>query len=216
MAITCSAPSMTALAIANWPTGTAPKTAMTSPPLMSHKSAPMKPVGEDVGEEQDLLVLEVVLDLDRADVGERHARVLGLAAGVAAGEVRVAEDAGRRVAEHLLRQARVRVGVLAQRVELIPAVPAVAARDREGDDDAVADLQAGHITAGLDDLAHELVAEDVALLHRRDVPVVEVQVGAADRGRADLDDRVAPVEDLGVRDVLDLDRVAAGPDCRAH
>ena len=40
--------------------------------------------------------------------------------------------------------------------------------------------------ADLDDLAHELVAEDVALLHRRDVAVVQVQVGAADRGRRDL------------------------------
>jgi hypothetical protein len=39
--------------------------------------------------------------------------------------------------------------------------------------------------AGLDDLAHELVAEDVALLHRRDVAVVEVQVRAADRRRGD-------------------------------
>ena len=39
---------------------------------------------EDVGEEQDLLVGQSVGDLDRADVGERHADVLGLAAGVAA------------------------------------------------------------------------------------------------------------------------------------
>ena len=36
----------------------------------------------------------------------------------------------------------------------------------------------------LHDLAHELVAEDVALLHRGDEAVVEVQVGAADRRRA--------------------------------
>src|SRR5437660_1751367 len=57
--------------------------------------------GQDVGEEEDRLVGNAVLDLDRADVGERHARVLGLSAGEAAGEVRVAEDPRRREAEHL-------------------------------------------------------------------------------------------------------------------
>ena len=49
----------------------------------------------------------------------------------------------------------------------------------------------------LDDLAHELVAHDVALLHRRHVAVEQVQVGAADRGRGDPHDRVAAVEDPG-------------------
>jgi hypothetical protein len=43
--------------------------------------------GEDVGEKQDLLVRELVLDLDRADVRVRHARVLGLSTGVSARDV---------------------------------------------------------------------------------------------------------------------------------
>src|SRR5919199_2391743 len=171
---------------------------------------------EDVREEQHLLVREVVLDLDRADVGERDARVLGLAAGVSAGQVRVAEDPGRPVAEDLLGHAPVGVAVLAGGVELVPARPAVAAGDRERHDDAVADLEVPHPTADLDDLAHELVAEDVPLPHRRDVAVVEMQVRPADGGRADLHDRVAVVEDLRVGDVLDLDRVAAGPHVGAH
>ena len=98
----------------------------------------------------------------------------------------------------------------------MPAGPAVAAGDRERDDDAVADLEVVHAAADLDDLAHELVPEDVALLHRRDVAVVEVQVGAADRGRRDPHDRVAVVEDLRVGDVLDLDGVASRPDVRPH
>src|SRR3954447_14954075 len=50
-------------------------------------------------------------------------------------------------------------------------------------------------------LAHELVAHDVALLHRRHVAVEQVQVGSADRGRGDLHDRVAAVEDARVRDL---------------
>ena len=60
-----------------------------------------------------------------------------------------------------------------------------------------------HVRPDLDDLAHELVAEDVALLHRRDEAVVEVQVGAADRRRGDLHDGVAPVQDLRVGHLLD-------------
>src|SRR5919206_122025 len=151
-----------------------------------------------------------------AAVGERDARVLGLAAGVAAGDVRVAEDAARRVAEELLGEPRVRVGVLAHRVELVLAGPAVAAGDRERHDDAVARLQVGDAAPGLDHLPHELVAEDVALLRRRDVAVVEVEVRAADRRRRDPDDRIALVEDRRVRDVLDLDGVAARPDGGPH
>ena len=50
---------------------------------------------EDVGEKQHLVVVQALGDLDRSDVGERHARVFGLAAGVAAEQVRVAEDAAR-------------------------------------------------------------------------------------------------------------------------
>ena len=55
-------------------------------------------------------------------------------------------------------------------------------------------------SADLDDLAHELVAEDVALLHGRDVAVVDVQIGSADGGRGDLDDGVARIEDLRDRE----------------
>jgi hypothetical protein len=114
------------------------------------------------------------------------------------------------VAEHLLRDARVRVGVLTARVELCRAGVAGAARDGERDDDPVADTRFRLLDPGpdLDDLAHELVAHDVAVLHRRDVPVEQVQVRPADRGRGDPDDRVAPVEDSRVGDVADLDFVA--------
>jgi hypothetical protein len=52
----------------------------------------MYPVGENVREEQHLLVAQAVGDLERPDVRERHARVLRLAAGVAAGHVRIAEE----------------------------------------------------------------------------------------------------------------------------
>jgi hypothetical protein len=54
--------------------------------------------------------------------------------------------------------------------------------------------------ADLDDLAHELVAQNVAGLHRRHVTVEQVEVGPADGRRRDLHDGVAAVEDRRVRD----------------
>ena len=63
----------------------------------------------------------------------------------------------------------------------------------------------------LDHFAHELVAEDVAALHRRDVAVVQVQIRAADCSARDLHDGVARVEDL-----RDPERLRPGrASCRA-
>src|SRR5215213_4225558 len=120
------------------------------------------------------------------------------------------------MAEELLGDAGVRVGVLADGVELVPARPAVATRDRERHHDAVAHAEVGYAAAGLHDLAHELVHEDVDLAHRRDVAVVEMQIRAADRRGADLHDGVAIVEDLRIRDILHLHGVPPRPHVRAH
>ena len=43
--------------------------------------------GEDVGEEEHLLIGEAAPDADRTHVGERHPGVLGLPAGEATGQV---------------------------------------------------------------------------------------------------------------------------------
>lgn len=176
------------------------------------------PGRQDVGEEQHLFVGEVRLDLQGVGVGQHHAGVLGLAAGEAAGEVGVAVDPGGGMAEHLLRDAGVGVGVLAARVQLRATGPAGAAGDGEGHDDPVADAQCAVADAGadLDDLAHELVAHDVVLLHGGDVAVEQMEVGAADRRRGDLHDGVATVEDRRVRYLLHLDRVASRPAVRLH
>src|SRR5205823_873589 len=74
------------------------------------------------------------------------------------------------------------------------AEEAMAARDREGHDNAVARFKGLVLVADVDHLAHELVAEDVAFLHRRDVRVVEVQIRAADGGRRDLEDGITRIE----------------------
>jgi hypothetical protein len=80
-----------------------------------------------------------------------------------------------------------------------------------GHDHPVADLEVLHRRADLDHLPHELMPEDVPLLHGGDVSVVEVEVGPADRRRRDLHDRVARVEDLRVGHGLDLDLADAFP-----
>src|SRR3954454_2438470 len=95
-------------------------------------------------------------------------------------------------------------------------IHAVAAGDRERHHHAVADLQLLHIAADLDNLAHEFMAQDVTLFHRRDEAVIQVQVGPADRRGGDPDDRVVRVQDLGIGHLLYPDIVLAHPASGSH
>src|SRR5258708_20828936 len=117
--------------------------------------------------------------------------------------MRVAVDAARRVAPQLLRHRRVRIGVLAERVHLLLAEEAVAAGDGERHHHAIPWAQVPDVAANIDHLAHELVAEDVALHHPGNEAAVEIQVRAADPGRGDAPDSVARIKDLPLRHGLD-------------
>ena len=72
-------------------------------------------------------------------------------------------------------------------------------------------LQLRDGAADLDDLAHRLVAEDVARLHRRQVAVEEVQVRAADAVEVILMITSVGVLDLRVGDGVDADVALAVP-----
>ena len=72
---------------------------------------------KNVRQKEHLLVAQSLRHLDRADVGIGHTEVFGLAAGVAAQHVRVAEQARGRVAPELLRHLVIGVGALAAREE---------------------------------------------------------------------------------------------------
>ena len=72
-----------------------------------------------------------------------HAQVLGLAAGVTAQHVRVAEQSGRRMTHRDLGLLVIRVGVVAEGEKRLFAEPASAAGNGEGNDNAVALLQPG-------------------------------------------------------------------------
>ena len=175
------------------------------------------PAGREyVAEKQHLLVREPVLNLDRAHVGIGHAHVLSLAAGIAAGQVRIAEQSRRRVTEDLVASLLVAIRSLADREIPAPALVAFAAGDRERHDDAVTDLELVVSWPDLDHFAHELVAHDVAGFHAGHQGVVEMNVGATNRGARHPDDGIPRRLDLGIGDMVATDIVLAVPAKRAH
>src|SRR5437762_13351496 len=62
----------------------------------------------------------------------------------------------------------------------------------------------------------KFVPQHVARLHSGDVPVIEMEIRSADRGRDDLDDGVARRLDPGIGDRIATHVVAAMPDQRFH
>jgi hypothetical protein len=89
------------------------------------------------------------------------------------------------------------------------------AAGRDGaDQDAIADLVAGHAGAELRDDADRLVSDDEPRFDRI-LTADDVQVGAADRRRGDLDQRFAGTG-AGSRNFLDADVADAMKNGSAH
>ena len=63
---------------------------------------------------------------------------------------------------------------------------------------------------------HVLVAEDVAGFHLRDNAAVDMKVGAADRARRDLDDRIARMFDFRIWDLFAANVAFAVPRQRSQ
>ena len=172
--------------------------------------------GEDVGEEEYFFVGESGGHLEQADVGMSHAGVLGLAARVGAVDGGEAVHSGSHGVVIFLLDFAERVGVGAERPLVFLAEFALAAGDGAGGHHPVAFDHFAHGAADFDDLAHEFVAEDVALVHFGDVAVVDVQVGAADGGGGYFDDGVGGVVDFGIGDGFDFDLLRSIPACGFH
>src|SRR3984957_11074364 len=172
--------------------------------------------GENIGQEEDVLVLHSVRHFHGRDIGHGHAHIFGLAARVAACEVGVAKQAGRRVAELRGRHRRVAVGALADGIVAQLALPALAAIDIEGNDDPIALPELRMSRARLDHLAHELVPEDIAALHRRHQAIHQMKVRAADRAARHLDDDISTVLDFRVGNLVAANIVRAVPAERLH
>jgi hypothetical protein len=130
--------------------------------------------------------------------------------------VGVAKQAGRRVAELRGRHSRVAIGALANGIVAELALAALAAIDVEGNDDPVALPELVVRRARLDHLAHELVSEDVAALHRRHQAIQQVKARTADRAARHLDDDISTILDFRVGDVIAANIVRAVPAERLH
>jgi hypothetical protein len=96
--------------------------------------------------------------------------------------VRVPEQTGARIPGKLFGHPGVGVGVVAERPQLFLTEIAATARNRKRHDNPIADRKARVVFANFHDLAHELVTEHVAALHRRYEPVEQVQIRSADSG----------------------------------
>ena len=106
---------------------------------------------------------------------------------------------------------------LADREVAALALLALAADDRERNDDPVALLElALRFGPDLDDLAHHLVSHDVAGQHGRDEVMEQMKVRAADGAARHLDDGVARILDLGVGDGVAADVFLAVPNEGSH
>src|SRR5579863_7145476 len=95
-----------------------------------------------------------------------------------------------------VRERPIRIRVIAQRRHAVLTEEAISARNAARHYDAVPLFQVGNFGSDLDNLAHELVAEDIAFFHASDRAVVEVEVRAADSGESRFYDRVAFGEEL--------------------
>src|SRR5690606_27238492 len=151
--------------------------------------------GEGVGQHHRVLDVDVVRDHHRPDVGERHAHVLGLATVIAARSVGIAVEAAHR--------AGLRVGVLPVAIQLLLAIEAAAAEDVERPQDPTTDLEVLHRGAELLHHPDEYMADDLPNPGVRHQTVVDVDVGTADAGPGDADDRVVGMLDFRFGDVLD-------------
>src|SRR4051812_7572468 len=172
---------------------------------------------EDVTEEENLLVRDTIRHLDVRRISKGNAEIFGLPARIAAGQMRVVEQACGRVAEYLVSEILLAVGGLAHREIAAFALVALAADDCERNHHPVTDLELVlGLRPDLDDLSHHLMSHDVAGQHRRDEVVEQVQVRAADCTTGHLDDGVARLLDFGVSDGIAPDVFLAVPNQGSH
>ena len=149
------------------------------------------------------LVAQHLGHLQRPDVAVRHPHVLGLPAGVTAVEVAVAKQPCTRGGVLFVEDgAASRIGVLAGREQGFVAIEAGPAGDDERHHHAITRAQRRHCRAHLFHDTHEFMAEDVAVLHARDLSPVDVQVRAADGRGSDAQQHIVLCEQHGVGHVF--------------
>lgn len=106
------------------------------------------------------------------------------------------------MAPQLLGLLGVGVGTFAAGIEAVLAEKAFTAGNGERHHHPVAHLEFRVVFPDFDNIAHGLMAKNIALFHGRHDAVEQMQIRAADRTGRHLDNRVAPILDLGVRDLF--------------
>src|SRR5581483_4911686 len=81
---------------------------------------------------------------------------------------------------------------------------ALAASDGERNHHAIAFLDAGHLRTYIHYFPHEFVAENVPRLERRNIAIIEMKVGTANRRAGNADDSIAWIQDRWVTYALDF------------
>src|SRR5215203_3686714 len=166
---------------------------------------------KNVGEEQHLLVTKAFRHLERADVRVGHPQKFRLPSRIAPEQVRIAEQTGGRVAPELRCLFVIGIRAFAAREIASLAKETLAAGYREWHDHAVSDLQLLVFGADFDDLAHGLMAEDIAALHLGNDAVKDMKVGTADGASRHLNDGIARMLDFGIRHCLTAQIILAVP-----
>ena len=154
--------------------------------------------GEDVGDEDRLVIADLLGKLHHADVRQRDPGQFRLQPVKRPGRLGPAEERGAGLLA-------VGVGVVALGVVAGPAIRAIAACNSRRDHDPVADLEVADLLAQLLDDAHALMPEDRAGLHAGHGSPDHVQVGAADRAGGQPHDRVGGLLDLGLGNAVEPD-----------
>jgi hypothetical protein len=126
---------------------------------------------------------------------------LGLATIIAAGQVRIAVNAGRC--------RRHRIGLVAIAVQALLAEMALAASDVERHQHLVADLEVGDLFAQFLDDARELMTEGHAHAAIGNHAVIKMQVGAADARPGHTNHGIPRMLDFRHRLFFDADPVRA-------
>jgi len=141
------------------------------------------PSGQDIGEEQHLFVVKGARHFQWADVGLGHPHILRLSSRHTSVEMAVTKECGAGWGLFLVEDgAAAGVGGLAGSVQIHGAEETGAAGDDEWHYHTVAFAYPVHRGAGVDYLAHEFVAEDIAILDLWNLATVQVQIRAADGG----------------------------------
>ena len=216
--MTCLAPSRMALRIAIWPTGPQPQIATVSVGSMSHCTAACQPVGKMSQRNSSFSSANAVRHLDVGGVGEGHAQIFGLAAGIAAGQMRVAEQARRACGRTPCRRDRFLRLVVSQ-TEKLPRLhwshsPQMIVKGTTTRSPFFSLPLTPEPTSTTSPMVSWPMMSPGSM--RRDEVVEQVQVGAADRAARDLDDGVARILDLGIGHGVAADVLLAVPDQRLH